>query len=132
MCRLTLAGFSSFSSGHLKDTVDVSIGPRYIYRPLLTLLMDEGLALLHSNLSIHPDERGVARTAFTEILRFGSVWHSTHFGDNGLCQLASLIADTVDSARCGASVPSVLFLHASFGKQVLRKGQSVRQIHTSR
>jgi len=64
MCRLTLASFSSFSSGHLKDTVYISTGPRYISRLLLTLLMDERLALLYSNLSIHPDERGVAQMGF--------------------------------------------------------------------
>jgi hypothetical protein len=42
------------------------------------------------------DERGVARTAFTEILRFGSVWHSIQLGDNEWQRLVSLIADIVD------------------------------------
>jgi hypothetical protein len=55
------------------------------------------------------DERGVAERAFTEILRFGSVWHSTPFGDNGVRQLASLIADILDLMRCGALFPWILY-----------------------
>jgi hypothetical protein len=67
--------------------------------------MDEGLALLHSNLTIHPEERGVAERAFTEILRLESVWHSDQLGHNDWQGLASLIADILDPVCLRALFP---------------------------
>ena len=66
------------------------------------------------------DERGVARTAFTEILRLESVWHYEHLGDNEWQRLVSLIADIVDQA-CGRALSRVLYYMHSFGNPYCAK-----------
>jgi hypothetical protein len=66
------------------------------------------------------DERGVAGRAFTEILRFGSVWHSIQLGDNDWQRLVSLIADIVEAA-CARALSRVVYYMHSFGNAYCAK-----------